>query len=415
MKKVILGAAALLFAAVGFAQNTSNSTQTGDDQRVYVRQAGTLLNSTITQGNGSGAGSNRAIVLQRGDQNTSTIDQEGTNNQSYVEQGANFTPPTGASSTINQGKNDDASANNKARVAQHGGVGSQTTINQDGGANEATVHQDDTDSDIYITQAGNENKSLVHQLPFYASQNNYAEINQTGDENSSWAIQDGNDNDLYATQSGSNNKADQEQLGDGNYASVTQSSSGNKARQRQTGDSNSATAVQHATTGPGVDNYVEQNQVGNGNIAFSDQDGDGGYARQDQIGDDNQAYIYQYAAGTGNKIYQRQFGNSNNVTSWQTSGSDNRAATFQDDFNTGLTNQSGNGNHALLVQKSQGGAGHYGSIIQSGNGNMADVLQLGPGGDWSADAEECFFPDPNPLNCPPPVPEITIGDPCTDC
>ena len=47
MKKLFLGAAALLLAGGVFAQNTSNSTQSGDDQRVYVRQAGTNLNSGI--------------------------------------------------------------------------------------------------------------------------------------------------------------------------------------------------------------------------------------------------------------------------------------------------------------------------------------------------------------------------------
>src|SRR5690606_1624546 len=117
MKKVILGAAALLFAAVGFAQNTSNSTQTGDDQRVYVRQAGTILSSTITQSNGAGDGSNRAQVMQRGTLNESTIAQSGTDNQAYVDQALN-TPPTDATSTINQ-----TGDSNKARVAQHGGTG----------------------------------------------------------------------------------------------------------------------------------------------------------------------------------------------------------------------------------------------------------------------------------------------------
>ncbi|HLW33974.1 MAG TPA: hypothetical protein VKX40_17065, partial [Aequorivita sp.] len=100
---MILCAAALLFAGVTFAQNNSNSSQTGDDQRVFVRQAGVRLSSDITQGNGSGYGSHRAMVMQRGTDNSSTIDQEGSNNQAYVEQ-AQFTPPTNATAIINQGK-----------------------------------------------------------------------------------------------------------------------------------------------------------------------------------------------------------------------------------------------------------------------------------------------------------------------
>lgn len=414
MKKVILGAAALLFTGVLFAQNTSTSSQSGDDQRVYVRQAGTELSSDITQGNGSGSGHNRAMVMQRGDGNSSAIDQEGTSNQAYVDQ-ANFTPPTDAQAVINQGKTNTASANNKARIEQHGGTGSITTINQDGDKNEARAHQDDTGSTITVTQNGNKNRSLVYQLPFYASSNNLAEIVQTGDENCSTAAQDGEDNELYATQIGDKNKADQAQEGDGNYASVYQEADENTARQHQDGDGNVASAVQHAITGLGQFNYVEQNQTGDDNEAYSDQDGWGGYVRQDQTGNDNYAEANQYAAGSGNKIYQRQFGSNNSITSMQYSGSDNKVATYQDDDNVGTTWQAGNGNHALLVQKSQGGAGHIASIAQNGNGNMADVLQLGPDGDWSADGENCFFPDPVPVDCPPLLTNIDIGDPCPGC
>ncbi|HLW32916.1 MAG TPA: hypothetical protein VKX40_11680, partial [Aequorivita sp.] len=103
MKKVILGAVALMIGGFAFAQNTSNSSQSGTDQRVYVRQAGTNLTSGIIQGDGSGDGHNRAMVMQRGDGNTSAVDQEGTKNSAYVDQ-ADFTPPTSASAVINQGK-----------------------------------------------------------------------------------------------------------------------------------------------------------------------------------------------------------------------------------------------------------------------------------------------------------------------
>ena len=228
MKKLFLGAAALLFAGGVFAQNTSNSYQTGDDQRVYVRQAGTNLTSTITQANGGGDGSHRAMVLQKGDLNSATIDQEGTNNQAYVDQ-FDFTPPTSATSIINQGKNNTASADNKARVRQHGGTGSTTTMNQDGDANEASAHQDDTGSTIDITQDGTANKSFVGQLPFYASGGNAATINQTGEYNQSWAWQNGDGNTLSATQSGSENKADQYQEGNGNTANLNQSGTNGKA------------------------------------------------------------------------------------------------------------------------------------------------------------------------------------------
>ena len=102
MKKVILCASALLFTGAMMAQNNiSNSTQSGDDQRVYVRQAGTTLSSDITQGNGAGSGANLAKVWQRGVSNSSAIDQEGTNNQASVLQGITFPAPNDNSVVIN--------------------------------------------------------------------------------------------------------------------------------------------------------------------------------------------------------------------------------------------------------------------------------------------------------------------------
>lgn len=409
MKKVILGAAALLFAAVGFAQNTSNSTQTGDDQRVYVRQAGTTLLSNITQGNGSGDGSHRAMVWQRGSGNSSAIDQEGTENEAYVSQGREFTPPTNASVVINQGKNNTASEENKARVEQHGGTGSTTTINQDGDENEAYAHQDDTGSTINITQDGTENKSAVYQLPYYSASNNLANINQSGDENCSTALQNGDDNTLSATQSGSENKAYQSQLGNGNTANLNQSGTNGSAIQIQNGNNN----VNDLVFQTGNGNYSEDNQVGNGNVIFKGQQGGGNYGRIDQTGDGNYTSFGQY--GTNSKGYVQQIGDNNDMTMGQFAGDGNLAFSYQDDNNFGITQQYGDDNQALLVQKSQGGAGHNGYIYQNGTGNMADVLQLGPNGDFAADAENCFFPDPLTIECPTGLPPVVINAPCPDC
>jgi hypothetical protein len=409
MKKLFLGAAALLFAGGLFAQNTSFSSQTGDDQRVYVRQAGTLLSSNIIQANGTGNGSHRAMVIQKGDGNFSAIDQEGTNNQAYVDQGAEFTPPINASSIINQGKNNTTSADNKARVRQHGGTGSVATINQDGDENEAATHQDGTSGIVNITQDGTANKSYVAQLPYYSALGNVANIIQTGLYNCSNAAQDGDYNTLSATQSGSENKADQTQSGNNNLANLTQSGTNGKAKQVQVGNNN----INNLVFQTGSGNYSEDNQIGNSNEIFKGQQGADNYGRIDQTGDNNYTSFGQY--GTNSKGYVRQIGNGNNMIMGQFVGDGNLAASYQDDNNIGVTQQWGNNNQALLVQKSQGGAGHNGQIWQSGNGNMADVLQLGPGGDFNADAEDCFFPDPVELNCPPPLPEVIIGAPCEGC
>jgi hypothetical protein len=408
MKKLFLGAAALLFMGAVFAQNTSYSNQTGDDERVYVRQAGTNLSSAIIQGNGSGLGSHRAMVLQKGDLNASDIYQEGTNNQAYVDQ-FDFTPPTSASSNIYQGKNNTASANNKARVEQHGGTNSVATLNQDGEANEAKTHQDGTDGVVNITQDGTANKSYVAQLPFYSAVGNTADIYQTDEYNQSWAYQDGDYNYLSATQSGMENKADQYQSGNGNTANSNQSGFNGKAKQIQVGDNN----INNLVFQTGSGNYSEDNQYGNGNEIFKGQEGADNYGRIDQTGNDNYTSFGQY--GTNSRGYAQQIGNGNYLTMGQFAGDNNAAFSYQDDNNWGITQQTGNNNQALLVQKSQGGAGHFAEIWQNGNCNTADVLQLGPEGDWAADAENCFFPDPVELNTPTPLPEVMIEAPCPTC
>ena len=406
MKKVILGAAALLFTGVLFAQNTSTSTQSGDDQRVYVRQAGTLLSSSITQANGGGDGSHRAMVWQRGTGNASTIDQEGTNNQAYVEQGLFFTPPTSMTSNIYQGTNDNTSEDNKARVEQHGGSGSVATLTQDGEKNEARTHQDGTNGIVNITQDGEENKSLVLQLPFYSALGNVANINQTGEENCSTAAQDGDYNNLAATQSGSENKANQVQSGNDNHATLNQSGTNGGAIQIQVGNDN----INNLVFQTGSNNYSEDNQNGNDNEIFKGQQGSDNYGRIDQTGDNNYTSFGQY--GTNSKGYVQQIGNGNDMIMGQFAGDGNLAFSYQDDNNIGIIQQTGDDHQASLVQKSQGGAGHNAGIYQTGTANIADILQLGPGGDFVNDAENCFFPDPLPIDCPPSLPEVVIGAPC---
>ncbi|MDX1271491.1 hypothetical protein [Bizionia paragorgiae] len=407
MKKVIFGAAALLFSGALLAQNTSTSTQTGDDERVYVRQAGTNLTSTTTQ---AGA-HNKAMVWQKGVGNTSTVDQEGTNNQAYVDQ-KDFTPPTNATATINQGKVR-ASDANKAMIRQHGGTGSVATFNQDGDLNEAQTHQDGTNGIVNINQDGTMLKAEVQQsLLSYSAVDNVANIDQLGTNNQVWAKQDGNRNDIDTDQSGLDNKAEQRQTGDDNEIALIQNGTNGRAKQVQIGNNN-----QNRFNGPsqsGSDNYSDARQVGNDNDIFEGQDGtnNSGWIRQN--GNNNYSSFGQY--GANGKSINRQIGNGNSMIQGQFSGTDsNLASSWQKgDDNTGIIQQySGLGNQALLVQKSDGpGLGHTGGIYQTGNGNMADVLQLGPGGDFAADAENCDFLSQQPLVCPTPIDDITIDDPC---
>ena len=90
-------------------------------------------------------------------------------------------------------------------------------------------------------------------------------------------------------------------------------------------------------------------------------------------------------------------------------------ATQSDWDNKTDQKQTGDDNHLLLVQKSQGGAGHNATINQNGYGNMADVLQLGPDGNFADDAEWCDFQPEVELNCPTPLPPVVIDEPCPNC
>ncbi|PVW14512.1 curlin [Marixanthomonas spongiae] len=490
MKKLMLSAAALMIGAIGFAQvtdtdgdlspspnvvaplpnaaagaNTGESVQNGNDNRVWVRQAGTSQSVYTNQSDGSGIGGNLAKVMQTGAvsaasgvANAADTRQQGTENQSNTIQEGDANE-----AVTRQGMNDDGSTGNKARIRQGTGQQAQdnfAAIDQDGDGNLASTRQTYDNSDAWTQQVGDENKSMIVQNASpNQSDGHYASVEQQGDLNESFVDQRGNGarNSAYLLQVGDENQSKQYQIatdgkgGTGNDALVVQGdgtvgtnligsiwigqllpidniangsfnpgSDRAAAFQRQEGAGNDAEAHQF-----GEDNYSEQRQTGDNNDAFVVQNaygnpnGNSNYAKQLQVGNDNQAGIGQN--GTGHKAYQRQYDNNNIAMSTQR-GQDNLVNTYQDgDFNHATTGQRGQDNQILLVQR----GGHSYSVTQNlpngtpvgmpNGGNVADILQLGPNGDFANDGIDCTFDPEMDLDMDYSIPDISIDDVCPGC
>ncbi|MDT0293156.1 curlin [Mesonia ostreae] len=488
MKKVILCATALMFGAIGFAQvsgapqasqvaaqagaaagaNTGESVQNGNDNRVWVRQAGTSQSVYTNQNDGSGMGGNLARVRQTGvvnplsgELNLAEVLQSGSENQSTTWQQGDRN-----NAITRQGQNDDASARNKALIQQGNNQNAEdnfAAIDQDGEDNNALTFQTWDNSAALTTQLGNENTSFIRQKAGpNGTDGHEAEVEQVGNNNNSIVRQElgaGAGNIARTFQSGDDNYAQQDQVTDansgntGNFGIIAQGnvttgimfdpiwgdlqmvdnitngsqslgSFGGIAFQNQSGHENEADIRQFGDD-PSNANYAEQNQSNSGNSAFMVQNlygstmGAGNYARQDQSGTNSEAGIGQN--GFDHIAYQRQMGDDNIALSTQR-GHDNLVNTYQDgDSNRATTAQRGECNQILLVQR----GGHSYSVEQNlpggmpvgmpNGGNVADILQLGPGGDFSADAINCEVPGALTPETPQTPQDFTIDQPCVGC
>ncbi len=496
MKKVFFGAAALLCSGAIFAQanqgpledinggvstdaevvaaeagaastaNTGWSMQNGNDQKVYVRQAGTNMSVFTDQGDGDGTGGNQARIWQTGAvsaasgiENAADVRQFGTENQSTTRQEGDRNE-----AVTRQGLNDAASASNKALIRQ--GTADQAennyaAIEQDGTENQAWTRQTYDNSEARTVQVGNKNAAKVIQVANpNDSAGHSAIVEQYGDENSAVTMQNGsarnaartaqlgNGNQSFQTQSSSaasglGNNADVDQ-GTGQVVStlVTDiyfgglenvdditsgggfngTSTAGLAIQDQTGENNNAFIGQFGSA-DADSNYAEQNQSGKDNEALTVQNAfgaaDGGnYSRQDQSGEANQAGISQI--GSMNRAYQRQ-NDANNIALTTQRGWNHVVNTYQDGHgaNVVTTAQRGDKNTILAVQR----GGHSYSVeqnVQEGlettnGGNIADILQLGPNGDFEHDGIECEFEDPKSPNMDFDIQDFNIANPCDDC
>lgn len=293
MKKLILLGAALLFAAgIGFAQNTSTVIQTGDLQFADVDQIGS--NTAMVGQNESGTPSNspaymnNAVVYQDGIDNTATIWQDETGDGNKGENDATITQ-LGFSNTSLQITNAPNYNSGLDVAAWQEGIGNVVYQNIQGGYTDyfSTYQLGNYHN---ATQLGTDittNTAYIYQY----DEHNTATQNLFGSNNGYYGGVYDNER-ILIVQHGTWNNATQTFTGIG-------SSHGNTADIYQDGYDNTANQV-----GIGRDLYADFNQIGNYNNAYSVQNGE-------QL-----------------QVFVNQNGNSHNANSSQT-GFDNLATIDQ--------------------------------------------------------------------------------------
>ncbi|RLJ61172.1 hypothetical protein CLV86_2683 [Lacinutrix venerupis] len=425
MKKVILGASALLFSGALFAQlptqgsltgqngttsvdaqvavdhaggngNMGEAIQTGNTNKLQVMQAGTNQSSYSVQADGLGTGDNRARIWQTGEVsaasgegNAADVRQMGSGNQSTSYQEGDFNE-----AVTRQGMKDGgASGGNKALI--HHGTGQQGEMNyamieQDGQTNSATTVQQYDNNQARTIQEGDNNIAGLYQNSGpNGSDGNTAIAEQYGDSNVTMIDQDGSRNEAHSVQEGNLNVSNQTQNGNDNVALVDQGADVNSIIFGYTQANFDVTVLQaDATYLDGTDNTglgstdgrALQVQNGDGNGAYIGQWGDSSedsdYAEQNQTGNTNSAYINQNAHGstTGGANYARQdqTGVSNLAVSGQ-NGRDHKTYQRQyGDVNIAITSQRGDSN---LVSTYQSGDGNYAISGQRGLANQTLIVQ----------------------------------------
>lgn len=494
MKKLFLFAGAFMISAIGFSQvtgagtagtaaalpgagvdaNTGLSVQNGDGNKVRVRQAGTEQSVLTYQDNGSGLGGNLARIQQTGAvsgvsgyQNAAELNQSGTTNQATIVSGGDLN-----NVLVNQGQNDDASANNKAIVTQGGqrAEANYVATEQDGMNNQSSTRQSWDNSDAWTRQVGNDNKNMIVQNASpedadgqlaYADQrgdNNESSINQSGAgaRNKAFTEQYGNDNQAKQVQVTDASAGDVGNTGfilQGRNFSVThptesafgqvmfdrvrtevddlpdfdtgtgtaegRQSFGGIAFQNQAGNNNQAGAVQYGSNSFGS-NYSKQTQLsGSGNIAYVNQNRGGGAggdneSEQIQAGDNNETGLLQ--TGVGQKSLVTQYGNSNSSLSTQYDEGNLLNVHQRGNENAAISAQRGIANRTLIVQyDGQSFTAQQNLDGLGGGGNQIDAMQLGPDGDFHDAAIECNFNEQMDPTMDYTVPDFEIQDICPDC
>ena len=423
MKKVIFGAAALLFSGALFAQvsqsslravdatdsadaqlgvdlatddgNYGEAIQTGNVNKLQVLQAGTNQSTYSVQGDGLGTGDNRARIWQTGDvsgisgvDNAADVRQLGSGNQSSTLQEGDSNE-----AVTRQGMKDGGlSGDNKAYI-NHGtaenGEFNYAMVEQDGQANSAWTVQSWDNNEARTVQEGDNNMSGIRQKSGpNGSDGNSALNEQYGDMNSSKIYQDGHNNYAQAAQKGDSNKADQKQDGDFNGAYVDQGQNLYGITDGLTGPALDFYADPLATQGAGGPDsqagIAIQRQTGDSNFAYASQYGSddeaSNHAEQYQVGNGNQAAIDQNANGiaNGGANYARQDQTGDvNISYTGQNGRDHMAYSRQDgDFNIALASQKGNAN---LVSTYQSGEDNWAVSGQRGHDNQTLIVQKNDG------------------------------------
>jgi len=298
MKKQILLGAALLFAAgIGFAQNTNTTTQTGNLQVADVVQIGS--NTAVVTQNQAGIGSNTPTYMNKAD-----VWQSGTGNLATILQDE----LGGGNKGYNDAEIDQLGTNNislQITYAPGSNSGLDVEAWQEGTGNDVYQYINGGYTDYFYTyQWGNNNKAT--QLGTGITHNT-AKIYQNGRQNEAKQDLFGSNNGYYGGFY-ANERILIDQIGGKNMATQTftgiGSSHGNTADIYQNGYYNTA-----SQTGVGRDLYADFNQIGSYNTATSFQTGDLHRVFVNQTGEYNQATSTQ--TGSNHLATITQNGNSN--------------------------------------------------------------------------------------------------------
>lgn len=474
MKNLFLGAAALLACGAisaqdalmlnpaaapsaqqavtlpGTSTDNPNLTETfalGNDNRVFVRQAGQLNSTYISQtgvlsffpgdnnqararqhdgtGANSGVNENALEIVQRGsgnkadtyqsnDENEAVTFQRGTDNKGFIKQfGTEGYANVGQVGTGNMGYVYQGGVENAGRIMQIG-TENKSQIQQVGlgnSSNEAITEQDGTANKSYIRQGFLSTSN--HAQSIQDGTGNQTDIRQTrGSDNNALIVQgniaaaNAGISALPSTQAVFNDLAALYALPLG----VSTPAEGAVAQQIQQGTENQVVATQFGLGGQSL-----QQQKGHQNVALVTQNGtdadNENKAHQQQSGTNNKMGVLQF--GAGNKSYQKQWksgtsANRDNISLVAQDGTDNLSNTFQTSYeNVVHVDQYGDDNISLVSQYGCQSA----SVKQWGNGNWADISQSPTNYREGEDCVTPNMPDPRDPYCPP---FEDIENPCSD-
>ncbi|MCQ0986477.1 hypothetical protein [Jiella marina] len=440
------------FDGTGLSLEPANAGiyQDGECSTSLIRQFGTANHAAIRQADPVGGGADASVVRilqgesggrsedgialvdQKGDGSSVTIEQNGTQNRSFAAQTGNLGPDAFDEAAVQEAK--DAS---EIPVSQGG---NKQTQKISGNANESQVAQDGTGLEAEVSLLNSEGdagrisqRGVGHKASYSAKsggrregeivQNgsvaNNADADITGDDHRAEIRQEGNGGRSTASlvQAGKRHEAAIRQAGakgdeSGNEASVDQAGDGNSGRVAQTeGAANVADIGQEGETSSGLTATVQQSGAGGTSKADIDQTGRKQSARIEQSGKgggsiaaidqstdgsrDNDARTFQEIdatagtdtididqGGNANRANARQTrseGGSGSVATLAQPGAENRVNLQQDGpGHVANSSQAGTTNNAELAQKGSGG--HKSDLDQNGSGNRGVIEQRGTGG-----------------------------------
>ncbi|MBL7471286.1 hypothetical protein [Robertkochia sediminum] len=377
------------------SENDAFLTQEGDNNQANVKIGGDYSSSTILQGGDS----NTAWSYQAG-QETSQGDAtklyRGANNNSTIQQGAEFSP-------------DGLSYDNNVYLGPEAAEGNYAGAIQYGDDNTSNILQLDFDNAAVVKQVGEYNMSDIEQKGSADDMGNDAYVEQTGSNNWADADQMGNDNTvniyqdytlavdqdpaLLTDSSGDNefsNESTTTQTGTSNFIEVRQNFDDTSVI-TQNGQQNSATVEQTGTNINTIDqiegalgNSAEVTQSGSNTSTITQKDGSldedenqvlkGNKADVNQVGS-NTSTVTQ-TGGYGNYAYVEQSG-SNTSTINQIDGDNNSAWVYQEDSGNTSTINQGTQGYSNTAWVSQKGMEQTSTIYQyMGENNFAEVEQL---------------------------------------